>query len=443
MNLKITKYATAVLVSFLLISMTSIALVTAAPMDGAGQEVGEKGQGSNGTEDQVGDSEQVGGQEGQQPNEASGWGKAKAHQSKGFGERVREMAGEKTAQIRQKVQEGNFTGKELSGIAKQMGVKVKAMVMAEVQNSKNNTYQKMEQTQNQSLKAEEAIQMGKATKYDYAYDKFTEKAREMIKEAKERGIETEELNQSLENVSKKYMNLYQAKEKNKVALKLKQAAQEFREKLQEKAGDQAEEIKEQARNRIREQNKTMERVRNNTWSNMQNMALTVLENRVNMGENRVEAMKNKVGVNTTAMEQKLGEIEEIKDDLEQAYESKDEEQIKQATQEIRTLWEEFRELHRETAREQTYEKVMDRLGQTLNKTQGLIDQAQEQGIDTAEEKAAQEGIENGLTQAKQAMEQENYGILKEELNQVRNQFKGYKEKMQGLAMQVASQQGGK
>ncbi len=361
--------------------------------------------------------------------------------SEGIGERVKQIAKNMTQQIRKKVKSGNFTGKEIAGIAKQMGTRVKTVAMAHVQEMKNKTQQKMEKAKNRSKAAEMALKAGKASKYDYAYDKFTTKAQEMIKEAKERGIDVEEMNETLENVSTTYAEMYESENPEQKAEEMKQLAQKFREKFQNKTGNQAEEIKNQAKQRIQNQTKSLQQMRNHTWNNMQNMAKTVFENRVKSAENRINAVKNNLGLNTSDLEAKLQEIKDKKTELEQAYEAKNRTQVKQVTQEIKTLWKEFRNMYQKTHREQVMDKTMERVEDTLNKTEQLMNQAQNKGLSTAEVNASQEGIENGLEKAKQAIQNQNYGTAKQHLRDVKKNFTEYRDKIQGLAKQMKNQGG--
>ncbi len=425
-NIKnLTKYTTAILISFLVLSVASFGIAMAIENPANRAQDGQEGR------DGIPNMEE-------KPEWLNEY-------TEGIGDRVREIAGEKAAQIQERVRAENFTGEEVAAIAREIGVEVKPLAMAMVEQLRNNTYQEIHRMQERgetTQAADGAFEVGQATKYDYAYDRFTEEAKEIVLEARQRGIETDELNESLEKVSEKYLNLYQAEDKRQAAQELKQAAQQFREKFQEVAEEETEEIREQARQALGQQEQAMERVKSRAWTNMGNAATIVLENRLNMAQRVTGALENNLGIDTTEMEEKVQEIEAKREELQQAYEEQDNEEVNKVTQEIRTLWEQFRELHRETMRQQAYDQVIERLEETLENTENLINLAQERGIATAEEQAAQEGIENGLQRAKEAMEQGNYGIAQENLNQVREQFQGYREKIQGLANNIATQRRG-
>lgn len=360
-----------------------------------------------------------------------------------IGERASQIAGEHAEQIRERVEGGNFTGEEIASIAKEIGVRVRAVVMTQVEELRNQTYQRMQQETDPDKVAEEAQKLGRAGRFDYAHDNFVTEAEEIVEEAKERGIEVEELNETLDEISIAYGQMYRSEDPREKAGEMQQLAQEFRNQLEEAAGDQESEIREQAQQRMQEHRPALEAMRNQTWDNMKGMSLTVLENRIRSAENRINAIEKSIeDADTTELQEKLDEIREKEDELEQAYEEQDREQIQQVTEDISILWEEFRSLFRQTQRERTLEHSAEKLEETLNKTEQLIEMAQERGLDTAELQASQEGIENGLTQAREAIENQNYGTAQERIQEVRNQFEDYREQAKGLASQLRAQQEG-
>ncbi len=421
------KYISTTMVAVLLIS--ALPLIAAVPAQAQGPGNQSPGNDTGGTGDMVNDTK---GQYGE-----SGFGPG----PQGIGERIKGIVGDKVQQIKEKVQSGNFTGKEIAEIAKQTGVRVKDVVMTKVQEIQNQTQQRIQKMKKQRQRTQAHVKEAKASRYDYAYDKFTEEAHAMVKEAKERGIDTEGLKETLDNVSIQYMKMHQSENPEKYAEKMKSLADQFRNKLQEKAGEQTQKIKEQARERIQDQEKAMNKLKNQTWGNMKNRALTVLENRIKSAENRINAVEKNFDVNTTELENKLQEIKDMKPEIEQAYETQNKTEIQEVTNELRTLWEEFRELYRETHREKIMQKTMGRLEDTLNKTEQLMDTAEEKGISTAEAKASQEGIENGLQKAKQAMQNQNFGTAQEKIQEMKQQFSQYRNQIQELAGQVKAQEG--
>lgn len=353
---------------------------------------------------------------------------------RGIGERVRSIVGEKVEEIHALINGENVSGEEIAGLAQEIGVQVENVVRVEVRNIKNQTRQRIEEEQNPSEKMRMHTQQAKASRYDYAYDNFVTEGREKINELKERGKDVEELNETLNEVSKRYMETYRAENPEEKAQEMKGEAKQFREQFQAVAGEDAEEIQANAREKAQESQEGMQVVRNESWENVESAALKVFQNRINAAENKINAYEE-AGFNISEMETTLNELKEMETELEEAYREQDREKIREVNTDIREKWLEIMKAQPED-RAQEYEEATERLEEISEETENLINRSREEGLDVAEAEASQEGIENGLERARKAINEENYEEAKQEIEQIRNQFEEYRENAGNLAQQL-------
>ncbi len=353
---------------------------------------------------------------------------------KGIGERVREIVGEKVEEIHEAIKGENVSGGEIAGIAQEIGVEVEDVVRVEVRNIKNETRNRIDQEEDQGERMRMQVQQARAGRYDYAYDRFATEAREKINELEQRGKETEELGEILNEISVAYMEAHRAEDPEERAQEMKEKAQQFRNKFEESAGDEAEEIRNKSRERAQEAEEHMEAVRKEAWGNARNAALNVFQNRIEAAENKIEAYQQ-AGFNTEEMESSLEDLRNMETELEQAYEGGDREELREVKESIREEWKSIMRAQPEE-RAQEYEETIEKLNRTLRDSEGIIEAAQERGIDVAEAVASQEGIENGIERAKEAMEEGNYEEAKQEIENLREDFKEYREKAAGIAQEL-------
>ena len=358
-----------------------------------------------------------------------------------IGDRVRGIVGDKVEQIRNMTRDQNVSGEEIAGIAREIGVEVEHVVMEEVSHIKNRTRERMGQEEDIDERMRMQVQQARATRYDYAYSNFVTEGREKINELKERGMDVEELNQTLNEISENYLEAYRAEDPTERTQNMREKAEQFRNQFEETAGEEAEEIREQARERIPEEaRQNLQGIRNEAWENVKSAALNVFDNRVEAAENKINAYQQ-AGFNTTEMEEALDELQELREDLENAFDEGDREQVQEVRADIREKWQEIMRAQPED-REQEYRETVNRLNRTLERTRDLTERAEEFGLDIAEAEASQEGIENGLEIAKQALDEGNYEQAKQEIENIREQFSEYREEASNLAQQVRQQMQG-
>jgi len=251
-------------------------------------------------------------------------------------------------------------------------------------------------------------------------------------------MDVEELDQTLNEISGDYLEAYRAEDPTERTQNMREKAEQFRNQFEETAGEDAEEIREQARERIPEEaRQNLEGVRSEAWENVKSAALNVFDNRVEAAENKINAYQQ-AGFNTTEMEEALDELQEFREDLENAFDEGDREQVQEVRTDIREKWQEIMRAQPED-REQEYRETVNRLNRTLQRTKNLTERAEEFGLDIAEAEAAQEGIENGLEIAKQALDEGNYEQAKQEIENIRAQFSEYREEASNLAQQLRQQ----
>ncbi len=369
-------------------------------------------------------------------------GKGSAKKQKGpgqFKERMPDMAGpgkqivqnivrEKVQAIHEIVMDRNFTGKDVSNKARQIGVEVKEFVMAKVAHNRNRTMKKIKKFKNPEEQAKHAVKLGKKMQYDYGFGKFLEEADQVEKEAKEAEANVSRIRERTSEAQATYLKFQQG---NVSEEQMKQEVQQFRETARQEIGQHR---FEQTRNRV-EASEKVKGMKKDSWAHLQNVSLIVFDKKIENAEHVLTVFEEKISLNTTEMQTRLDEIKGKRTELQEAYEAQDREQVNQVNRDIKQLWQEFRKMHSDVVREQiagdTIQKMDKITERAMNKTEQVNLPQDEQGI---------KEMRNLVQEAKKNYENANYGLAQQKLEQVRGNFSRFRKNLEKVSYEAKEEE---
>jgi len=283
-----------------------------------------------------------------------------------IGEIVKNITNKTVEEIKQEIQQSNFSGERISEIAKKIGVEVKAVVLTKVEELKEKVLKKLQKKDLIKYRFKQA----ELYKYEYAFEKRTKYMDKVIELAMDQGVNTSELEQLKSEFEEKYLELQNASDKHEVLQELKAILQEFREKAQELIPDFDEE---QVLAEVENETGSM---RETVWAHLKEVALKVFDKRVEMANKTVNVLEER-GYNVSELRAKLDEIIGLRDDLSAAYDSMNRSEVLAVHKEITSKFIEFRKLHGSLISEAAREKVLDKAEKVLAR---IKQRAEECGI---------------------------------------------------------------
>ncbi|MCD6522304.1 MAG: hypothetical protein J7K68_01025 [Candidatus Diapherotrites archaeon] len=350
---------------------------------------------------------------------------------KGMGKYITEQIVEdKVKRIKDAIASGNFTGRGIASIAKEIGVSVREYALVKVQEIRRTRLEKMHE-----MKPTEIIREGKRMKYDAAVNEFGERMNLTIERLKEKGMNTSDLEEMRDAFFTKYIELQESDNPDQIAQEMKTIANQFRESAREKMGDEADTIEAEISEEL-EAKPEIKRMRTENWQHLKEVALMVFDKNIASAEHVLTVFEEKVGLNVSELREKLDEVKGMRTELEAAYDSENRTEVIRVNKEIRSLWIEFRKMYSEVMRKQVVTKTIERVETVVSKSEKLVEMAKKKGIDTAEAEVALQEMKQIINDAKVSQDAGEYEKTKEDIKTLKNRYREFATTIRQLVQEM-------